>query len=188
MAHNSNFKFKSEKQRMKVMSILNNRAGGGNRLKGQVAVRNILEEKQLTTHLQAKKRQDAVLDKLAKKDVVLHEGEIQHIANNLNSGTEKREKFGKMADNLIWNNSNGVMVTEAQNQKGLEFLNRPNIRKNMGYRELDVLDNFKEFRLKGFHDVGNSYRRFYVPYWEVIANDGSTFEYNISSNGIDILG
>ena len=93
-----------------------------------------------------------------------------------------------MADNLIWNNSNGVMVTEAQNQKGLEFLNRPNIRKNMGYRELDVLDNFKEFRLKGFHDVGNSYRRFYVPYWEVIANDGSTFEYNISSNGIDILG
>ncbi len=189
MGHNSNFRFKSEKQRIAVMSILAKRGGGGNRLKGQVAVRNILEDKQQTNHLLAKKRQDAVLLKLDRpRNTILHEGEIQHIQNNLNSGAEKREAFGKKANSRIWDHPIGVMATEAQNQKGLEFLNRPNIRKNMGYRETDVVDNFKEFRLKGFHDVGNVHHSFYVPYWEVRSNDGSTFEYNVSRDGIDILG
>ena len=66
------------------MSILNNRADGSNRLKGQVAVRDILAEKQVTQNLDGKKRRDAVLLKLSKPNVVLHEAEIQHIQNSLN--------------------------------------------------------------------------------------------------------
>ena len=169
------------------MSILNNRADGSNRLKGHVAVRDILAEKQVTQNLDGKKRRDAVLLKLSKPNVVLHEAEIQHIQNSLN-GSENTQIFGKNANDLIWNHINGVMITEEQTAKGVEFLNRPNIRKRMGYRESNVLDNFKEFRLKGFHDVGNSYRAYHVPYWEVLANDGGSFEYNISKDGIDILG
>lgn len=169
------------------MSILNNRAGNPNRLKGQVAVRDILAEKQVTQNLEGKKRRDAVLTKLAKPNVVLHESEIQHIQNSLN-GSENMKLFGKHADELIWNHINGVMITESQTAKGIEFLNRPNIRKRMGYRETNILDNFKEFTLAGFHDVGNSYHAYYVPYWRVWSNNGNAFEYNVSKDGIDILG
>ena len=80
------------------------------------------------------------------------------------------------------------MITNEQTAKGVEYLSRPNIRKQMGAREEEVLDNFKEFRLVAFHDDNNGFRHYYSPYWRVIANDGSAFEYHQDSKGISIDG
>lgn len=193
MNYHSNFEFKSEKQRNKVMAILRQRGGGGKVLEGQINARRILSERDRTENLVTKKRRVLLLEKLQKPHVVITEGEIQNIKNNFNGGSDEGYKFAKEANTLIWDHPNGVRLTEEQNQKGVEYLNRPNIRKQMGYREEHVIDNFKEFKLDGFKDEANYHQnqmgiRYYVPVFTVIANDGNTFQYHGSSGGISITG
>ena len=188
MNYNSNFNFKSERQRKAVMAILSQRHGGGLKLQGQENAVRILSNRDNTQNLATQKRRKILIEKIKRPHVVLSEAEIQILKNNLNSGNDKTVEFGKELNNLLWNHPNGMMITNEQTSKGIEYLNRPNIRKQMGAREEEILDNFKEFRLVAFHDDYNGFRHYYSPYWRVIANDGSTFEYHQDSKGISIDG
>src|SRR5215469_9342328 len=79
----------------------------------------------------------------------------------------------------------GIAISEEQAQKGIDFLMaqwktpRGIERRNnpFGYREQRVLENFSHFTLKSLYNAGNCYRDYYLPLYEVVAKDGSTFEY-----------
>ena len=191
MGYDSNFKWKSEKQRKAVMSIYDKRHGGGLKLQGQKNATKILQDRYNTENKTTYPRRKILLEKFSKPNTVLTESEIQIIKNNLNSGNDETQKFGKQANDKIWNNEDGIRLTEEQTLKGLEYLNRPNIRNNhFGYREEAILDDFKEFRLMGFTDISNygSSFKYYVPVFDVYANDGNGFQYHPSSDGISITG
>ncbi len=190
MGHNSDFHFKSEVQRKKVMSLLGNRYGEKNptHLQGQQNLVSKVHSDQDIAGLKASKKKDGMKKILSNGLVVLSENEIQNIKNNLNSGNDSRVAYGQELADLIYENDKGVRITEEQTHKGVEYLNRPNIRKLMGTSEEHVLDNFKEFRLIGFYNDNNGYRDYYVPEFKVIANDGSSFDYHGSSEGIEITG
>ena len=95
----------------------------------------------------------------------------------------------------------GFKLTPEQIEKGRSWLvnlwktPRGKERKNnpFGYRETHVLEDFKEIRLLEFVDRANYYQaqmgmKAYQPYYWVIANDGSTFQYLVWAGEVEILG
>lgn len=87
----------------------------------------------------------------------------------------------------------GWKITPAQTHKGLDWLmkqwkspktgaeskNNP-----FGYREQEILKNFKEFRLMDFYDTATAAANeigihYYMPMYKVIAKDGSSFTYTL---------
>ena len=92
-------------------------------------------------------------------------------------------------NDLIFNNKHGVRITEEQTSKGIAYLARANIQKQLGSREQHIVDNFKEFRLNGFEQAFNDYgNSWYEANWRVISNDGESFDYQGASKGIEITG
>lgn len=84
----------------------------------------------------------------------------------------------------------GLKITPKQTKKGLKWLlnlwktpkDKERLNNPFGYREEEVLKNFKEFRLVDWYDDTTSYavdRGFhnYLPVYRVIAKDDSYFEY-----------
>ena len=118
----------------------------------------------------------------------LTEKEIQLIKNRMNKGEDV---------NLEYLYEGGISITPEQTKKGIDWLidkwktPRGIERKNnpFGYREQAVLDNFDHFKLIDFYNVGNTSFDNYVPYYRVVAKDGSYFEYAFGHGGeIRILG
>jgi hypothetical protein len=57
-----------------------------------------------------------------------------------------------------------------------------------GYREQDILENFKSMRILQFYDAGNRYSSFYVPLYSVHSKKGNYFEYYVSGGEVNIVG
>jgi len=125
----------------------------------------------------------------------LTEQEVLLIKNRLSN---KRMHIDEVFDYMP---EDGWKLTPEQTKKGLDWLmnqwKTPHgiERKNnpFGYREQNVLEKFKEFRLSDFFDTANVYAQqsgmhFYVPVYDVIGKDGSGFQYYVSSEGIKIIG
>jgi hypothetical protein len=89
----------------------------------------------------------------------------------------------------------GLSITEDQGQKGYDFLlgqwKTPTgtERKNnpFGAREEYVLENFSHIVLKSLYNAGNCYHDYYMPLYEVVAKDESTFEYYYNGK-VNIVG
>jgi len=120
--------------------------------------------------------------------LVLDEREINFIKNTMNrypDSSTRPESIQNMLD-ATWN-EDGHELTVGQNEKGREWLNRKPQRDSMGTRETGVMDDFKEIRLIGITET-HSGSGFYIPFWRVISNDGSTFEYRNIGGEISIDG
>lgn len=185
--------FKSEKQRKMVMAILAQRHGGGAELTERIKTKEDTHNTQQTLNIVVtKKRRMAVLDKLKQSDVVMSDNEIQNVTNSLNridTGNEDNKNFAEEARRLVSEHPTGVMIDEELTQKGLEFLTRTAIQKQLGEREKAVVDNFKEFQLVDWFDDFNGFRHFFQPQWKVIANNDDSFEYLFTgSRDIKIVG
>ena len=110
--------------------------------------------------------------------------EIKLIMRRLNDGQ-------KIDMGNYWNNE--VMLTDPK--QGHEFLlnlwKTPtgSERKNnpFGYREIEILKDFKGFRFMGQYDAGLYNKPFFVPLYKVIGNDDG-FQYYYSGGKISIVG
>lgn len=88
-----------------------------------------------------------------------------------------------------------LSLTPQQSEKGHEFLlskwqtPRGIERKNnpFGYREQEILKNFDRIELESLYNNGNAYIDNYLPLYEVISKDGSSFEYYYDGK-INIVG
>lgn len=114
----------------------------------------------------------------------LKEKEVLLLKRRLNDGKiTPDEIFGENFDKAF-------RLTDEQEKKGLKWLN--NLRRTktgaerennpFGAREEYVLDNFDRFELVDFYDNANYYqaqvgRHNYQPLYEVVAKDGSSFQY-----------
>lgn len=178
--------FKSDKQRMKVMMLLEQRHGGGAGLAEHIKQKEETHLNQGTVNiLVTKKRRMAVLEKLEKPSVVFSDDELQHITNSLNRlshGGDENHDFALKAKSLIARHPNGVKIDEDFTLKGLEFLTRTNIQKQLGERERNIVDNFKEFHLTGWIDESNQFRNFFKPEFTVVANNGDQFDYSLGED------
>lgn len=185
-------KFKSERQRKHVMSILEKRHGGGVKLEAHIQKKETEHQNTDTTNIVAtKKRRMAVLEKLKGKSPVVSGNEIQHITNSLNRkefSDDENRRFADEANEIVTNHKNGIMLNEEATKKALEFLTRPLSQRTLGTRERDILDDFREINLDGWIDDDNPHRLFFRPQWKVIANDGEEFSYLFDGNGIEITG
>jgi hypothetical protein len=126
---------------------------------------------------------------------VVSESDLKLWKNRLNAG---RIKY----DDIPWpEDGEGFKLTAEQNKKGLDFLldqwkgksGKERVNNPFGYREENVLDSFKEFRLIDFYDDVNYYQtqagiHNYAPYYRVIGKDGDTFEYYYNGGKVNILG
>jgi len=124
-----------------------------------------------------------------KKDV-LTERDVALLMRRINSGKIKPKDLFEAIPLL--DSGEGLGLTKEQQEKGRKWLvnqwKTPSgvERKNnpFGYREQDVLENFKEIRLRDFYSERGNY---YYPYYEVIGGD-SSFEYYVSGGQVHILG
>jgi hypothetical protein len=110
-----------------------------------------------------------------------------------------RSFMGKSKENaqLIFSHfpENGMSISDDQARKGYDFLmnqwKTPTgaDRKNnpFGYREQNVLENYSHIILKSLYNAGNCYHDYYLPLYEVVAKDGSAFEYYYNGQ-INIVG
>lgn len=136
-------------------------------------------------------------NKTAKKylDIInsgtIEEGQII----SLRSWMNKRENKEYLP--LIWAALDGreLDLNPAQNKKGFDFLmdcwKTPTgaERKNnpFGYREQEILTNFRDFTLKSFYNTGNSYVDNWLPLYSCNSNDGNGFEYYYNGK-VNIVG
>ncbi len=127
--------------------------------------------------------------KTMNEELVLDEREINFMKNTMNRYPDSSTRPEIVQDMLdaTWNNEDGHELTVGQNEKGREWLNRKPQRDSMGTRETGVMDDFKEIRLLGITET-HSGSGFYIPFWRVISNDGSTFEYRNIGGEISIDG
>lgn len=91
--------------------------------------------------------------------------------------------------------NNGFIISNQQTIKGLKFLMSQHKSNNnpFGFREIAILEDFKEFRLIGFYDCANDCQKqnnihAYFPLYSVIAKNRDTFEYYYNFIEISIVG
>lgn len=110
----------------------------------------------------------------------LTEQEIQLIKNRLNhdrlSITKTYNRTWKITKEQTIKGLN-YLKNQWKTPKGLERKNNP-----FGYRETEVIENFKNFELIGFFDTANQYQnelgiKFFVPIYRVNSKKGNYFEY-----------
>lgn len=122
---------------------------------------------------------------------IITEAELRLVFSRLNHGVYTADQVNKMLTSF-----DGLKLTSEQNKKGYEYLmdqwKTPKgvERKNspFGYREEDVLKDFKEIRLVEAFDAGNIYRSYHIPIYNVYAKDGSLFMYHMRGRAVNIIG
>lgn len=119
------------------------------------------------------------------------EKELNALKNYMN----KNPKEANSLNNLVAN-KDGTKLDKTQVAKGFKYLYNLGFtpkgveRKNnpYGYREEYIVKNPKSIELLQFHNAGNRYVDFYVPYYEAIGKDGTSMEYFVSGGKINIWG
>jgi len=115
--------------------------------------------------------------------------------------TEKEISLLKTRSNKaqanLWDYDLGdIECTSDQTQKGLNWLKNlykspaGKERKNnpFGYREIEVLEDEKaHFYFNGFYNISMNRNRFFVPIY-ILCGAGTSFEYYVNSDGIQIIG
>jgi len=143
-------------------------------------------------HAKFNNNQKGILEKI-KPNAVLTKSEIQSIKNSLNGsvGGDTAKRFADLAREKIArlnDNAEQIMITPEHNQQGIDFLKKKPQRDLFGSREENVIDNFKKFKLTGFKNEATFDQNKlgivnFTPTWEVVAKDGSTFDYNLNFSG-----
>jgi hypothetical protein len=98
-------------------------------------------------------------------------------------------------------NGEGFKLSSEQTEKGLTWLKDQwktprgieRVNNPFGFREENIIENFKEFRLIDFYNSANYYQnqiciRSYIPLYRVVAKDGAAFEYYFNGGKISIVG
>lgn len=127
---------------------------------------------------------DQILKSIEQNGVVT-EQQIKLLCRRMNNGENIDVSY-------IWDNQ--PELTPEQNKKGIDFLmnqyKTPTgaIRKNnpFGYREQEILENFKNFTLIGFYDAGRYGNKFFVPLYGC-NSESNGFEYYYLQ-GVQIVG
>ncbi len=133
----------------------------------------------------------------------LTEDEIIYLRKYLGSSS-KANPYVKIAisaelDAKLDATPNGFPITPEQTNKGITWLREFLWKKNgsarntkenrvFGDRERRIIQDFKEFRLKGLTNASQNAYVFYLPIYEVIAEDGSSFEYTTNMGRIEVVG
>ncbi len=109
---------------------------------------------------------------------IITEREILLLKRRANNGDRDAANFYPGCDRVI-------EVTDEQSKKGFKWLYNlyktptGKERKNnpFGYREMDILDNYKgeRFTFVGFYDAGNRFYSYYIPIYEL---NGMEYYYN----------
>lgn len=119
----------------------------------------------------------------------LTESEIKLMLRRVNSGMiDKHDVLALMPEE-------GWGITAEQTRKGIAWLKdqwktpRGIERKNnpFGYREQDVIENFKEFRLIDFYPL-NMVGTYFGPVYEVRSKNGNHFDYVGVAGPVKIIG
>jgi len=138
------------------------------------------------------RRKQAMILKLDETEAIITKPEIEWMRkwlnNSFGSGTDVTdEEFIQAIRDKVPENPDGFRLTPEQTTQGIDFLRKKKNQKNFGERELDVVENFKEFRLIDWFDA-NPNVTFFVPLWRVESDDGNTFEYYVSGGEVNITG
>lgn len=125
----------------------------------------------------------------------LNENEVNLIKRRLNDKKLKPSEIERI------NNGQGYALTQEQHDKAKNWLKSlyltPKGKEKedspMGWREQQITEHMKEIRVKDFYDDANYYQaqagiKNYVPLYEVISEDGDTFEYYYNNGKINIVG
>lgn len=109
---------------------------------------------------------------------IITEREILLLKRRANNGDRDAANFYPDCDRVI-------EVTDEQSEKSFKWLYNlyktptGKERKNnpFGYREMDILDNYKgeRFTFVGFYDAGNRFYSYYIPIYEI---NGMEYYYN----------
>lgn len=109
---------------------------------------------------------------------IITEREILLLKRRANNGDRDAANFYPGSDRVI-------EVTNEQSEKAFKWLYNlyktptGKERKNnpFGYREMDILDNYKgeRFTFVGFYDAGNRFYSYYIPIYEL---NGMEYYYN----------
>jgi len=138
------------------------------------------------------RRKQAMILKLDETEAIITKPEIEWMRkwlnNSFGSGTDVTdEEFIQAIRDKVPENPDGFRLTPEQTTQGIDFLRKKKNQKNFGERELNVVENFKEFRLIDWFDA-NPNVTFFVPLWRVESDDGNTFEYYVSGGEVNITG
>lgn len=111
---------------------------------------------------------------------VITEREVLLLKKRANNGDNEAANFYPSCDIEI-------EVTEEQSAKGYKWLMKKERKNNpFGYREMNILDNYKgeRFQFVGFYNNGNRWRDYYIPIYSLCG-----MEYYVNSEGsIQIVG
>lgn len=127
---------------------------------------------------------------------IIQESELNSLFSFLNGGRGDITKEQKdLICGKIWEKENGLLLSDAQNKKGIQYLLNQyktpagKERKNspFGYREIKIIENFSHFELMGEYNAGNGYRDFFVPLYRVVGAENS-MEYYFAGGKIHIIG
>jgi hypothetical protein len=107
------------------------------------------------------------------------------------SNTELIDKLKELL-----NESEGISLSDEHSNQGKDWLLNlwksltGKERKNnpFGYREQEILTDFSHCELAGYYNGGNRYMNYYIPLYDVVSNDGSSFQYYMQGGEISIVG
>jgi hypothetical protein len=122
------------------------------------------------------------------KKTVLSEGDVRLLMRRINAGDRE-------VQNALWNfppersGGSGWLLSREQVEKGKAWLNKH--WRDMGYRELAVMDNFEDIWLIG--TAPGEYNNYQYPYYRVVSYPDaesyrSHFDYKVEGGKLFILG
>lgn len=125
----------------------------------------------------------------------MSENDLNALRSFLNNKKPSNEYKRKIFDS-IYNGGNYTELTKEHQQKGLDWLTKQyktptgKLKQNssLGQREIFVLENVDEVKLKDLYDAGNMFSIFYIPLYEVSTKGGDSFEYHTAKGELNITG
>lgn len=141
----------------------------------------------------SQKRMHQAVGDMKNPNFTMSKNDMDFVKNSVNrlAHAGDRRDDPKIVNDLLdasWANEDGIKLDSGFQTQGMDWLKKRKQRNNYGAREEHIVNTMKEIRLHGFHDNGNQHVVFYVPNFDVIAEDGSTMEYHMEAGEISITG
>jgi len=181
-------KFKNASQRKAVMAKLNNMPPGYYQdYKGQI-IRDT--SKPAIEAYRKKLRVENKNMPLVTKPMMT-ESEVNLLMRRINAGKIKPSDLSK--NKLIYDGE-GIKLTQEQSEKGRRWLldkwKSPTGKERKGnpygYREQDIIDNFREIRLADTYP--SRYGNYHHPLYRAYSTKGDTMDYYIEGGNVNIVG